>query len=163
MCPSFPKPFLSRWRCFCAFTCLFWCCQVSFASTSDVHGTQRMASDGGAAGVVQRDPWASSTIGAVATGAEFKSASDGGAQRVNHNAHDVRGSFQFREDGGRDAQDSTPMLHWRVPGSASLVWKPRFRQCFRMGWTRSRPRSDHFKIHWQRPSEAHKRLPSRSR
>ena len=36
----------------------------SFASTSDVHGTQRMASDRGAAGVIQRDPWASSTISA---------------------------------------------------------------------------------------------------
>ena len=30
-------------RCFRAFTCLFWFFSGSFASTSDVHGTQRMA------------------------------------------------------------------------------------------------------------------------
>ena len=43
--------------------------------------------------MVQRDPWASSAISTVPTGAEFPSASEGGAQRVSGNAYDVRGSF----------------------------------------------------------------------
>ena len=88
-----PKPFWlkshfgsRRWRCFRAFTCLFWCVR-SFASTSDVHGTPWMAGHRGAAGVVQCDPWASSAISAVATGTEVPSASED-AQCVSCTTHE---------------------------------------------------------------------------
>ena len=66
------------------------CCwfHSSFASTSDAHGTQRMASHRGTAKVVQRYPRASSAVGAVATGAEFPSASEGGARCVSRNTHE---------------------------------------------------------------------------
>ena len=39
-------------------------------------------------GVVQCDPWASSAVGAVATGAEFPSANEGGAQCVSRNTRE---------------------------------------------------------------------------
>ena len=44
-----------------------------------------MTSQRGAAGVVQCHPWASSAVGAVATGAEFPPASEGGARCTSRN------------------------------------------------------------------------------
>ena len=107
--------------------------------------------------MVQRDPWASSAIGTVATGAEFKSASDGGAQRVNRNAHDVRGSFSS----GKMAAGGRPRFNPDVALESARKRVAGLEAAISFEWVgREVGRGQ---ITWQRPSEAHKRLSSRSR
>ena len=72
------EPFLSRMRCFRAFTCLL-CFRNSFASTQDVHGRWQASEEPQR---VQCDPWGSSAVGAVATGAAFSLVEIGGAAAI---------------------------------------------------------------------------------